>query len=445
MPAQEAAAMAPVAIATPNSPPFSVPLRYIVAGTVAFVAANGMLVLDGRQILIYYLLPANLSLTHLAILGWVTMMMMGALCQLAPVVFQTKLAYPRLVPWQFGFYLVGVIGLVLSFRWFWTAGLAIFGTMVLLAVFLFLGVMVRTLWRPPSWPLTGHYLAHSLGYLGMTVVVGIIFALDLHVHWFPIPAHLVAAHAVLGLGGWLTLTLMGVNYQLLPMFALVHGHDLRLGRWVLRAVNLGVSSLFLSLLFGLPRPIVLLSSLVLAGGIVAYAIDVRRMFGLRRRRLIDLTQKHTIASTLSLIGATIIGLRLVLMAPAAIQAQSQWIIGLVYVTIGGWISLAIMGQCYKIVPFLVWQHRYSGLIGRIPVPNLRDLYSERWASVAFWCYLAGFVTTALGLLSGSGTALRLGAALALAGSAGFACSLAGILGPHSVPASIAVALPSRVE
>jgi hypothetical protein len=417
-------------IATVNGPPLSLPLGYFVAGAIAFVAVNLALLLDAPTVLTYYLLPDDLALTHLATLGWVTMTIMGALCQLVPVIFQTRLAHPRLLHWQFWLYLAGVTGLILSFRALWTPGLAVFGSLVLLAVLVFLYVMARTLWRPPAWPLTGHYLAHSLGYLGITVLSGITFALDLHFRWFAIPRHILAAHVDLGLAGWFTLTLMGVNYQLLPMFALVHGHSLRLGRWVLRVCNLGVSCLFIALLFDLARPLVLAAALTLTAGIIAYVADVYRMFRLRRRRTVDLSQQHTVISTVCLLIAVVVGLRIAFAGPADFSNQTHWYLALVYVVIGGWISPAIMGQLYKILPFLVWQHRYSDRAGREPVPLLRDLYSERRARLVFACYLSGFVVVTLALLAGSDAALRAGAALTSAGSLGFAWTFVEVLRPR---------------
>ncbi len=437
-----AAGSGPAGIASANGPPLWLPLRYFLAGAVAFVLLNLTLLLDGPSLLTYYLLPDDLALTHLATLGWVTMIIMGALSQLVPVIFQTRLAHPRLLRGQFWLYLAGVTGLILSFRALWTPGLAAFGSVVLLAVLTFLFVIARTLWRRQAWPLTGHYLAHSLGYLGITVLSGITFALDLHFRWFPIPRHVLAAHVDLGLAGWFTLTVMGVNYQLLPMFALVHGHSLRLGRLVLRVTNLGVSLLFVALLFDLPQPVILVAALTLAAGLVAYAVDVRRMFQARRRRSLDLSQAHTIASTASLLVAVALGLWIAVAGPADPAGRTHWYFGLVYTVIGGWVSLAIMGQIYKILPFLVWQHRYSDRVGREPVPLLRDLYSERRARAAFASYLAGLVVLVIAMLTGSEVALRAGAGLTFAGSAGFAWTFVEVLGARGKrPAPATVSAP----
>ena len=418
-------------IATGNSPPLGLPLGFFLVGPLAFVAINALLVFDGGQLLSYYLLPADLSLTHLVTLGWVTMVMMGALYQLVPVIFQTRLHSARLGRWQFALYVFGVAGLVTSFHWLWTPGLAVFGSVVVLAVAFFLYNMARTLWRPPAWTVVGWYLAHSLSYLGMTVISGLTFALDLRFNWFPIPEHVLAAHVDLGLIGWFTLTLMGVSYQLVPMFGLVHGHSFRLARWILRVLNPGIFLLFISLLLDWPRPVALLSVGMIGIGVTAYAFDVCRMFRRRRRRLLDLTQWHTIPSTLCLLAAMLALGRIALGGLGGLSAQTHWYLGTAYLALGGWVSFAIMGQYYKILPFLVWNHRYAPLAGREPVPLLRDLYSGARAWAAFLGYLMGFIGVAAGLLLGTAPLLRLSALLTLAGSLGFAWTLVEVLRPRS--------------
>lgn len=39
----------------------------------------------------------------------------------------------------------------------------------------------------------------------------------------------------------------------------------------------------------------------------------------------------------------------------------------------GWLGQSVVGYLYKIVPFLIWQSRYSALVGKQPVPLMRDL------------------------------------------------------------------------
>jgi cbb3-type cytochrome oxidase subunit 1 len=418
--------------ATENSPPLGLPLRFFVAGPLALLTLYVALALGGDRLLTYYLLPANLAATHLATLGWVTMVMMGALYQFAPVVFRTRLYSERLGRWQFWLYVAGVAGLVLSFWQMWTAGLAICGSVVVLAVLLFLYNIGRTLLRSTHRSLTGQYLLHAFGCLALTVAVGLTFAVNLHFHWFAVPQHAPAAHVHLGVAGWFGLTVMGVTYELMPMFALVHGHGLRLARAVLWIVSGGVAALFVALLFGLPHVLVVAAALTLATGEALWIYDVLRMFRLRRRRAFDLTQQHTVASTAAFALTIAVGLYLLLAGPSSPAAETRWYVAYAVLALGGWLTPAIMGQMYKIVPFLVWHHRYSAKMGREPVPLLRDMYSQRRARIAFWLYLAGLAGAVFAVLDGSGAGLRLASLLAFMGCAGWAWLLVDVLRPHRV-------------
>jgi len=55
---------------------------------------------------------------------------------------------------------------------------------------------------------------------------------------------------------------------------------------------------------------------------------------------------------------------------------------------------------YKIVPFLVWFHKYSDKVGLEPVPLLREMFGERTGEVQFILMVVATVSTLGGLLTG---------------------------------------------
>ncbi|MFN8557106.1 MAG: hypothetical protein U0531_07050 [Dehalococcoidia bacterium] len=85
-----------------------------------------------------------------------------------------------------------------------------------------------------------------------------------------------------------------------------------------------------------------------------------------------------------------------------------------YAALGGWLTLAIIGHSYKIVPMLVWQARYaSAPPGAAPL--LTEMYARRPAALSLAFYAAGFCVTLAALLLGDARALRTGAAIGTAG------------------------------
>ena len=70
---------------------------------------------------------------------------------------------------------------------------------------------------------------------------------------------------------------------------------------------------------------------------------------------------------------------------------------------------------YKIVPFLVWFHRYGPLAGKRPVPRVAELYDARAAHAAAALLLTGALVLTAGVALGAGVAARAGALLFLGG------------------------------
>ena len=73
------------------------------------------------------------------------------------------------------------------------------------------------------------------------------------------------------------------------------------------------------------------------------------------------------------------------------------------------ISLFIAGHYYKIVPFLVWYHRFGPLVGTRKVPKVSELYSERIATLDAALLVAGCIALGAGVYARSLFLTRIGA------------------------------------
>jgi len=228
--------------------PLRLPLSFLLSGTIASVLLG---------IGAIFLLPMALTdpqamqvlaLVHTATLGWFTMTIMGAMYQLVPVVLITRLRGVALAYSQVALYLAGVVLLISGFWLTALPLLAVGGSLVVAAAFVFALHLLATILLAPRRPLTAAYLMASLLYLLLVVSLGLTAALNLR--WGFLGAatyHLLLAHLVIGLGGWLGLTIMGISYKLVPMFALVHRKSERLGWGLLILLNAGLIGLALSL------------------------------------------------------------------------------------------------------------------------------------------------------------------------------------------------------
>ena len=216
----------------------------------------------------------------------------------------------------------------------------------------------------------------------------------------------VPLHAIAGLGGWLTLTAMGVSYRLLSMFMLAPDVDDRKSNTTLLAGALattvavagGVAAITLS--FGMN---VALSFAAIFGLVTAalYGRDVIAIFRERRRRQLELNTRMAMLSFASLGGTALLGVMLVLTGNFATHVGA-----FVFLVVFGWLSGLVLAKLYKIVAFLTWLETYGPVMGRSPTPRVQDLVAERRASKWFVIYYAAVWAGTLMLLADQPSAFR---------------------------------------
>ncbi len=402
-----------------SAPAPDVAMRYLVAGVAAFVVFA-----LGVPFLAPTLVRTNddphvFALAHVAVLGWITMTIMGALYQLFPVALGARPSSERLARWNFWLYLVAVVGFAPSFYADWTPGVAVFGSLAVGGIAHFASAMLRSYrsvrdWHPMAW----YVLAGLLWLLG-TIGFGLVYALDWLFGWFDVSDPMLAAHVHLGLAGWLSLTLMGVSYKLIAMFAIAHGHDHRLAMANLALWNVGLAGLALSLIFVPAGPAVAAFAAILGLSAVLFVLDMARLLRRRRRRPLSVEQWHLFVGFGSLLGAVALGL---VIATGHAPSRS-WVVAYGWLALAGWLGFSIVGNSYKIVPFLSWLHTYSEVAGSRPVPRVGDLLDAGMARVSFGFLLAGLVGVCLGLLAGDAPVVQLAGLSYLAGATVYALTV----------------------
>lgn len=384
--------------------PFSVPLPFLLTGAVAAAMFGLLLPVVLPEALLSPFFPHVLAVVHLATLGWLTMMIMGASLQLTPVITVTPLRAARFLRWQYPVYGCGGIILLCGFWWMLPWVIATGGSLVLLAVIHYAVILSVSLARATTRPLTILFLSASLVALCLVVSLGLTMALDLQFGFLGAAfQQILLIHPVLGIVGWLSNTLIGVSYTLGRMFALVHGHRDVLGRLIFLLLNTSIVVLAAGAMAGW-SPLIVLGGGGLCVASWLFAYDFCQMLRKRRRRVLDVTQYHSIAAVAYYALLIPVGIATVLFGaqqPALFDA-----LGLAAFV--GWLGQSTIGYLYKIVPFLVWQKRYGPLVGHQKVPLMRELVHARWAWVSWWFINGGL----LGLLISTGFSWVLPAQLA---------------------------------
>ena len=360
--------------------PLSVPLPFLLTGAGAAALFGLLLPWIMPEAMLAPDFPHVLALVHLATLGWLTMTIMGASLQLTPVITVSPLRATHFLRWQYPVYASGVILLLSGFWWMQPWLMAAGGSLVVLAVVHYTVMLASSLVRAATRPLTVPFLAASVLSLCVVVCLGLTMALNLQYGFLGAALQqLLQVHLVLGILGWLSNTLIGVSYTLVRMFALAHGHSDRLGRIIFMLVNASIGVLALGFILAW-LPLVAIGGGALVAATWLFACDFLRMLRLRRRRVLDVTQYHSIAAVAYFS----------LLVPAGIAAaffgwqQPGVLAALGLAALVGWLGQSTVGYLYKIVPFLVWQSRYGPFVGRQKVPLMRELVHERLAWASWW-------------------------------------------------------------
>ena len=378
--------------------------------------------------------PETLVLVHLVALGWLSLLMSGALLQFVPVLVARPLFSERL-PLPALFCLVtGLAALLVGFLQlggqvapefpFLPAG----GILLGVGFALNLWNLVRTLWPARPLALPARFVAVGLISAAATTILGIVFALVLAgvtstPHLLQVTAAGVPVHAIAGLGGWLTFGAIGVSYRLLAMFMLAPELD---GPRTHATFWLGTGALAIAILagtvaacLGWDRHLALVASTAFgAAAIACYGFDIVNLYRARKRRVVELNTRMAGFALASLAAAA-----LLIVVTATVGRLPQHAGAIAYLTAFGWLTGLGLAQLYKIVPFLTWLECYGPVLGKRPTPRVQDLVAEARAAKWFWLYFGAVWVGTGSLLADAPFVFRIAAAATAAATVGIVVEL----------------------
>lgn len=415
-------------IASSLSPPFKMVSKYFISSVAAFVILNLLLTLNYSSISGHYFQPKILSLVHITTLGWITMIIFGAMFQLVPVVLEVKLFSEILGEIQFWIFLTGVIGLVTGFWQFDIGNHLMYSAILLvLAMLLFIFNIGVSMFKVKKWNITGVYLIAALFYLLSTAAAGLLMAINLG-HPFIQGNHLqyLKLHADVAMIGWVFMVIMGVSYKLIPMFTLSHGYSQRSAVLAFILINAGLLGITTVMHYTQQNWIYYFFILLIVLGSLLYLYQIVLIFGKRLRKKFDTGMKHSAVSFSILLLVIILGgvLSFVKFGNPMFELRLDLVYG--YSILIGFFSMLTVGQMYKILPFLVWYHKYSSKVGLEPVPLLKDMFSEKSANAEFFLMIISIALGITGLLLDVPVILLFSFSIMLAASLIFAYNMISI-------------------
>lgn len=445
----------PAGLSLAQAPPLSVPLTFFLTAP-CFLCLAGLWVLwHGELLFLHPAVPATLVLTHLGTLGVLTMTMCGALYQMLPVVVARPVPNIRLAHLVHLLLTTGGACLLCALQ---LREPALFGTatgLLLGWLLLFLWPMARALGpgrsadqladqpsdlptaipmplrmpgAPPALSATAQGTLRgmrlSLLALAAMATAGLCLALlaggMLRGAVAPslLPWHIALArapllpwHIALALVAWVGGLITAVSWQVVPMFYLTPeippAHRRRLLHLAAAALLLPTLTLLTAAMgqfAGALSPTHALWIAALPGAFGVWLYNpwlLHRAVVARRRKLPDASLGFW------RLGIACAPICLLCGAAAILHPDPRLSLAAGWLCIWGWAGTIVLGMLHRIVPFLVWFHRCSPLIGAVKVPSARQLLPDTRTRQAYWLHALTLLLGLAAIATGNGALARL--------------------------------------
>lgn len=382
-----------------QAPPVSIPFRFFLTAPLFGVLAAFLMMMVGPDLFQSRWSPATLGLTHLITLGFLSMVMCGAMIQMLPVMAGSPVPMARPAGMLIHLLIsLGSLVLVTAFLTgdaFWMhPALALLGAGFLLFLIVVGIALVRV--KVPTMTVVGMRLAVFA--LLITVLFGLLLGSG-YIGLFGIGRLPMLADAHLGWGilGWIGLLLMAVSFQLVPMFQVTPEYPLEMRRGLPRILFFGLV-VWTLLQFGVmsgalyapfPRIWLLLVTLLFA----LFSLKTLHLLLQRKRRIPDVTLMFWRLGMFFTLLCLVFWIAGQLHPSVSSSPRYPMLLGIgLLLGVGGSV---INGMLYKIVPFLSWFHlqnrQLSLMCMDVSVPNMKELISDVDAKRQLYFFVAALL------------------------------------------------------
>jgi hypothetical protein len=365
-------------------PPLKIPFRFFCSAPLFGLLGAALLLSTGTAGWGNRWLPEVMAATHLLTLGFMATVMLGALFQVLPVLSGHSIHGQRwLAPVVHLLVSVGTLTLAGAFIWpdygWQLAAMVMLGT----GFTLFIGALGLSLIRRGGGDsifamrlaTLSLFIALSLGIIVLSAYMGISAPLHL--------ANAGVAHLSFALLGWVLLLIMGVSYQVIPMFHVTPDYPGYSRKLLPASVFVSLAALTLGQAVWLK----LMAGSILIAAAGAYVLVTLYLFTRRKRKVVDYTirfwQLGLSCLLLSLLGYAC---SLLDIPRSVAVTEMQWGI----LMIPGFAISIMIGMLYKIAPFLSWLHlqqdSLNGPTDILKLPTMQDMLPSSRVRIQLWLH-----------------------------------------------------------
>jgi len=378
-----------------QAPPFRAVYRFFLTAPLFISAAGIYLAVGGTALFDTHISSLLAGFVHLVTLGFLTMVMFGAIMQMMPVMVGAIIPRPLLfsslvyIPFTLGLLFL-VSGFIANIFDLVLPGL-FFAAFVLL--FFSIGLYITTILSR----LFG-FKVKSLILMNLKlVVISLIFAAGAGLllvygrisgNFFAFEPGMLSLHLYWVMAGWVFSLINVVSFQIVPMFYVTPEYPVHMKKFNIPVIFL--TGLLFSFAWVIPEPFVELYK-TLVGVVWALSAFYFSVFTLsrlsnRKRKLPDNTLLFWKLSMVMLVLVSL--LWLFDTAYPVISREKFFLVSGILFLVGFAVSL-VNAMMYKIIPFLSWFHPAGK--GIMDTPNMKEMLPDKKIRLQFIIYFAALL------------------------------------------------------
>jgi len=374
---------------SPNfSPPISLMKPYfLLSGFFYFLSMYWLFFIDPFSDLKDFHL---IGWVHLYMLGFVMMAIFSAMAQLGPIVVETNHYNLNIFKYLFLFLTSGLVLMLIGF-YINTSFLLYGGFLVLIAMSIYAIEFLLTLKNAKRSTSITKAMKMSNFFLLLGIITGLVMAAAFNGILDIDPHSILNIHTFGLVVGFVILLIMGISIILLPMF----GSSKRISDNEFSnsfiTVSIGVIIMMISP-FIFTNITENIAYAVTAISIILYFYQLYKMTSSRKRVEHDIWAKSMYVAFISFFTSFLLLASYLFTQNEILLRVGMWIMFI------GFFGFVIIGNFYKIIPFLVWFHIYSPLIEEKAVPMLHELLPKKLANLQWFYALSGLIISSIALI-----------------------------------------------
>ncbi|WP_294960925.1 hypothetical protein [Sulfurimonas sp.] len=365
-----------------QAPPIFAPLRFYLTAPLFAILAGFLIFFSDSTVLMSRYSTDSIVITHALTIGFLGFVMLGSLTQMLPVLAGVQIPKVNTVSKIAHLFLVFgtlsmLFGLMSESTFFNTSALILLGVGFTMIV----TVIAMAILKVKNFNATVKAMSVSLIFASLTFLMGLFLLLTyIDVDYAQYRNVIANVHSVWGIFGFAGILIIGVTFQVLPMFYVAPRFKQFCKKRVVLLISVGLIIWLLTSLFAQSYSIV--GKLWIAVFFWAFATTVWKKMSARRRPISDVTVWYWRVSSIALTLGSFLWI-------FDEYFKHEYIVMVAILLGGGFILSIMIGMLYKIIPFLVWFHLNA--MGYMTIPTMNEMINKNLARAQFFLFIASLI------------------------------------------------------